>query len=205
MEGQTSYVSVMRDGLFLEYREKGSVNPERTAESTIRFTFTEELPGRFHITIDTEVIEQHMYAVAYGEKILVDENLLTAQGIPMQYGGLCPLLLEPSGRAPGAEVRWPWDGAGIQAVPTDPRERLYANGVLRGPIVWNAWDSLKLERTDALESSPMPVAYYHCESGILVGIEYGAEREDGLGRFIYCDTILVSSNAEEILPGDGPR
>ncbi len=199
----SAHEAAIRDGLVLDYRVEGSTGPGRTREARERFTFRERPHGRYQVHLDAEDVSLGLYAAAYGDPIIVDAGLLAANGMSLQFRGLCPLLLSPSGRKGGAEVRWPWDGAGVQERPADPEQQLAARGGIEGPARWRQWNVWILRMADVPPGAPSPVAYYERATGLLVGVEYGADLP-GAGRFVYCDAALDASSCDVLLsPASG--
>ncbi len=190
--------AAIRDGLVLEYRVEGSTGPGRTRAAHERFTFRERPDGHFRVHLEGEEESIGLYAAAYGDPILVDVQLLAANGRALQFRGLCPLLLAPSQRAAGAEVRWSWDGAGVEEMPADPEQQLLARAVIGGPVRWRNWNAWILRMTDIPPAAPSPTAYYEQATGLLVGVEYGADLP-GAGRFVYCDAELRASSFQGLL------
>ena len=181
----------IRDGLVLEYRVEGSTGPGTTRVVTERFSCHKQPDGRFEVRLQAEDVQAELYAAAYGAPMLVDSTLLASNGMPLQFRGLCPFALTPSQRAAGAEIAWIWDGAGVQEVPAEPEDQIIAKAMVRGPLPWRKWSAWVLERTDLPPGVPSPAAYYDQVTGLLVGIEYGADLQDT--RFIYCDAELQSA------------
>ena len=188
----------MQDGLFLEYRVEGSTGPGRSRAATERLTFRGRPDGRFQVHLEAEEVPTGLYAAAYGDPILVDSELTAANRKPLQFGGLCPFLLTPSQRASEAEVSWPWDGAGVEPMPDEAEQQL----VVSGPIRWRRWSVWALRRTDVPPKAPAPVAYYDQVTGLLVGVEYGADLP-GAGRFVFCDAELQASSADGLQEAAG--
>jgi hypothetical protein len=196
----TDRAADIRDGLFLEYRVEGSTGPGQTRAASERMTLQEQPDGRFHVHIDAEEVAAGLYIAAYGDPILVDAGLMAANGKPLQFRGLCPLLLKPSERSTNAEVTWSWDGAGVEPMSDEPDDQIIVTALVTGPVGWRKWNAWVLQRTDAPAHVPLPVAYYERVSGLLVGVEYGADMP-GTGRFVYCDAELQASNAEGLEDG----
>jgi hypothetical protein len=190
----------VRNGLFLEYRVEGSTGPNQTRAATERLTFREEPDGRFHVYLDAEEIAVGLYAAAYGDPILVDAGLVAGNGRPLQFRGLCPFLLRSSERSSNAEVAWPWDGAGVEPMSDEPEEQIIVTAVVTGPVRWRKWRAWALQRTGVPPQVPSPVAYYEQMTGLLVGVEYGADMP-GTGRFVYCDAELQASSADGLQDG----
>jgi len=182
----------IRDGLFLEYRVQGSTGPSTTRSSTERFSFHKRPDGPFEVRLHGEEVVVELFTATYGDPALVDAGLVAANGMPLQFHGLCPFVLTPSQRAANAEVAWIWDGAGVQEVPVDPEDQIITKATVRGPIPWRKWSAWLLERKDLPPAAPSPLAYYEQVTGLLVGVEYGADLPEG--RFIYCDAELQSSS-----------
>ena len=67
-----------------------------------RLTFREQPDGRLQVHLDAEEVAVGLYAAAYGDPILVDAGLVAGNGKPLQFRGLCPLLLKPSERSTSA-------------------------------------------------------------------------------------------------------
>jgi hypothetical protein len=185
----------IRDDLFLEYRVEGSTGPGTSRAVTERFTFHQQPDGRFEVRLQGEEMTVELYTAAYGAPLLVDAALVAANGMPLQFRGLCPFVLTPSQRAADAEVAWIWDGAGVQDM-SDPEDQIIAKAVVRGPITWRKWSAWLLERKDLPPTAPAPAAYYEQVTGLLVGVEYRTDLPEG--RFIYCDAELQSSSAGEL-------
>ncbi len=191
--------TAIRDGLVLDYRVEGSTGPGRTRAAHERFTFRKRPDGRFQVHLEAEEASMALYAAAYGDQIVVDAGLLAAKGVAFQFRGLCPLLLTPSQRAAGAEVRWSWDGAGVQEMPADPEQQLLVRAVIEGPVRWRNWNAWILRMADVPPTAPSPVAYYEQATGLLVGVEYGADLP-GAGRFVYCDAELAAGSSDVLRP-----
>ena len=151
--------------------------------------------------IEAEEVALGLYAAAYGDPIVVHPGLVAANGKPLQFRGLCPLLLKPSERSPNAEVTWPWDGAGVEPMSDEPDEQIIVTATATGSVHWRRWNAWALKRTDAPPHVPSPVAYYEQMTGLLVG-EYGADLP-GSGRFVYCDAELQTTNADSLQGGAG--
>jgi hypothetical protein len=183
------------DGSFLEYRVEGSVGPGETRAATERLTFREQPDGRFQVHFAAEEVTAGLYAAAYGDPVLVDAGLLVANRMALQFRGLCPFLLTPPQREPDAEVAWSWDGAGVESMLDEPEQQMILRAVVRGPVRWRKWSVWVLQRTDAPPNAPAPVAYYEQVTGLLVGVEYGADLP-GAGRFVYCDAELQAGSAD---------
>ena len=188
--------SAVRDGLFLEYRVEGSTGPDTTRVSIQRFTFHHQPDGRFEVRLEGEDVLVGLYTAAYGAPLVVDAALLATNGVVLQFGGHCPLLLT-SARAPDAEVAWTWDGAGVEELSSDPQDQITVKAKLAGPIRWRKWNAWILRRTDLPPGVPAPVAYYHEATGVLVGVEYGADLDQT--RFIYCDAELQASSDADLV------
>jgi hypothetical protein len=119
---------------------------------------------------------------------------------PLQFRGLCPFLLKPSERSPNAEVTWSWDGAGVELISDEPEDQIIVTALVTGPVRWRKWSAWVLQRRDAPPHVPSPVAYYEQVTGLLVGVEYGADMP-GIGRFVYCDAELQTSSADRLQDG----
>ena len=189
------------DNLNLEYHVEVSTGPGRSRTDSVRFVFKQQESHRFVVEVSSDNLPKGVdlvklaYRDAYGEPILVTPSLVTPNGIPLQFQGLCPLRLGLAQRKPGTEVVWVWDGAGVEPVSTDPNERIQVRGHLHGPLRWGKWDALALKMTDVPPTTTSPVCYYEQKAGLLVGVEYGADLGQGGGRFIYCDAVLERNNA----------
>jgi hypothetical protein len=190
----------IRNGLVLEYRVEGSTGPGQTRAATERLTLQEQPDGRFHVHIDAEDVAAGLYIAAYGDPILVDARLTAGNGKRLQFRGLCPLLLQPSERSTNAAVTWSWDGAGVEPMSDEPDDQIFVTALVTGPVRWRKWSAWVLQRTDAPPPVPSPVAYYEQVTGLLVGVEYGADMP-GTGRFVYCDAELQTSNADGLQDG----
>ena len=101
-----------------------------------------------------------LYIAAYGDPILVDAGLMAGNGKPLQFRGLCPLLLKPSERSTNAEVTWSWDGAGVEPMSDEPDDQIIVTARVTGPVRWRKWSAWVLKRTDVPPQVPSPVAYY---------------------------------------------
>ncbi len=185
---------MIQNGLFLEYRVEGSTGPGQVRAASERLTFREQSEGLFEVQIEAEEVQRGLYADAYGDPILVNAGFVASNGRPLQFHGHCPFFLTPSQRAPAAEVAWPWDGAGVEPMPDEPEQQLIVRASVEGPARWKKWNAWVLRRTDVPASAPSPTAYYDQASGLLVGVEYGADFP-GAGRFVFCDAELKATNA----------
>ncbi len=187
----------IRNGQFLEYRVEGSTGPDQTRAATERLTFREQPDGRFQVHLEGEEVAVGLYTAAYGDPIIVDAGLMAGNGKPLQFRGLSPLLLKPSERSTNAEVTWPWDGAGVEPMSDEPDDQIIVTARVTGPVRWRKWSAWVLKRTDAPPQVPSPVAYYEELTGLLVGVEYGADMP-GTGRFVYCDAELQTSSLTDL-------
>ena len=192
----------IRNGLVLNmYPSRGGAwILAQTCAATERLTFREQLDGHFHVHFEGEEVAARLYIAAYGYRILVDAGLMAGNGKPLQFRGLCPLLLKPSERLTNAEVTWSWDGAGVEPMSDEPEDQIIVTAFVTGPVRWRKWSAWVLQRTDAPPHVPLPVASTSALTGLLVGVEYGADMP-GTGRFVYCDAELQTSNADGLQDG----
>ena len=125
---------------------------------------------------------------------------MAGNGKPLQFRGLCPLLLRPSERSPNAEVTWPWDGAGVEPMSDEPDDQITVTARSNGarPLAQVERRGFSKEQTPRRRFRRRASTQV---TGLLVGIEYGADMPGQAGL----STVMPSSRPQRRSLQDGAQ